>query len=131
MRAAREILEGEDHRPRLIGVTVLTSLSEMGLQELGVSRDLESQVDHLARLAHTCGLDGVVCSAQETPRLRQSFGREFCLVTQGFVHVGPRAMIKHGSSHQRMRSQMDRIIWSLVGPYCSRVSRGCRCPYRR
>lgn len=83
MRAAREILEGENHRPRLIGVTVLTSLSEMGLQELGVSRDLESQVDHLARLTHTCGLDGVVCSAQETRRLRQSLGGEFCLVTPG------------------------------------------------
>ena len=83
MRAAREILEGENHRPRLIGVTVLTSLSETGLQELGVSHDLESQVDHLARLAHTCGLDGVVCSAQETQRLRQSLGGGFCLVTPG------------------------------------------------
>ena len=83
MRAARDILEGENHRPRLIGVTVLTSLSETSLQELGVSRDLESQVDHLARLAHTCGLDGIVCSAQETQRLRQSLGGEFCLVTPG------------------------------------------------
>lgn len=83
MRAAREILEGEAHRPLLIGVTVLTSMSEGGLQELSVSRDLESQVDHLAGLARASGLDGVVCSAQETQRLRQSFGAEFCLVTPG------------------------------------------------
>ena len=83
MRAAREILEGESHRPLLIGVTVLTSMSGSGLQELGVSRDLESQVDHLAGLANASGLDGVVCSAQETQRLRQSLGTDFCLVTPG------------------------------------------------
>jgi orotidine-5'-phosphate decarboxylase len=83
MRAAREILEGEAHRPLLIGVTVLTSMSGSDLQELGVSRDLESQVDHLAGLANASGLDGVVCSAQETQRLRQSHGAGFCLVTPG------------------------------------------------
>ncbi|MEL0322692.1 MAG: orotidine-5'-phosphate decarboxylase [Gammaproteobacteria bacterium] len=83
MRAAREILEGEAHRPLLIGVTVLTSMSGSDLQELGVSRDLESQVDHLAGLANASGLDGVVCSAQETQRLRQSLGSDFCLVTPG------------------------------------------------
>jgi orotidine-5'-phosphate decarboxylase len=83
MRAAREILEGEPHRPLLIGVTVLTSMSESGLQEVGVSRDVASQVDHLAGLAHAIGLDGVVCSAQETQRLRESFGANFCLVTPG------------------------------------------------
>ena len=83
MRAAREILEGEAHRPLLIGVTVLTSMSGSDLQELGVSRDLESQVDHLAGLANASGLDGVVCSARETQRLRQSLGTDFCLVTPG------------------------------------------------
>ncbi len=83
MRAAREILEGEAHRPLLIGVTVLTSMSGSDLQELGVSCDLESQVDHLAGLANASGLDGVVCSAQETQRLRQSLGTDFCLVTPG------------------------------------------------
>lgn len=83
MRAAREILEGESHRPLLIGVTVLTSMSAVGLQELGVRCDIESQVDHLAGLAHNAGLDGVVCSAQEAQRLRNSFGNDFCLVTPG------------------------------------------------
>jgi len=83
MRAAREILEGEVHRPKLIGVTVLTSMSADGLNELGVNRDLESQVDHLALLANSCGLDGVVCSAQEAKRLRQKIGPEFSLVTPG------------------------------------------------
>jgi orotidine-5'-phosphate decarboxylase len=110
MRAAREILEGEAHRPLLIGVTVLTSMSGSDLQELGVSRDLESQVDHLAGLANASGLDGVVCSAQETQRLRQSLGTDFCLVTPGIRPswaaaddqnriVTPKAAVANGSDY--------------------------------
>lgn len=83
MRAAREILEGESHRPLLIGVTVLTSMSEAGHRELGTIRELGSQVDYLAGLARDSGLDGVVCSAQEVRGLRQSLGANFCLVTPG------------------------------------------------
>ena len=83
MRAAREILEGESHRPLLIGVTVLTSMSETGHQELGSIRELGSQVDYLAGLARDSGLDGVVCSAQEVRRLRQLLGPNFYLVTPG------------------------------------------------
>ena len=81
--AVREMLEGESHRPLLIGVTVLTSMSLGGLRQLGIERDLESHVDYLARLAHVAGLDGVVCSGKETHRLRQSIGKDFCLVTPG------------------------------------------------
>lgn len=81
--AVREMLEGEAHRPLLIGVTVLTSMSSAGLRQLGIARDLESHVDYLARLAHVAGLDGVVCSGEETLRLRQSIGKDFCLVTPG------------------------------------------------
>ena len=110
MLAAREILEGEAHRPLLIGVTVLTSLSESGLQELAVSRNLESQVDHLAGLAYASGLDGVVCSAKETQRLRESFCSDFCLVTPGIRPswsaaddqtriVTPRDAIANGSDY--------------------------------
>ncbi|MBH96413.1 MAG: orotidine-5'-phosphate decarboxylase [Gammaproteobacteria bacterium] len=81
--AVREMLEGEAHRPLLIGVTVLTSMSSAGLRQLGIARDLESHVAYLARLAHVAGLDGVVCSGEETRRLRQSIGKDFCLVTPG------------------------------------------------
>ena len=52
-------------------------MSQQDLQETGVERDLEVQVDHLARLAQQSGLDGVVCSAEETQRLRQSLGDRF------------------------------------------------------
>ena len=94
MRAAREILEGQPHRPLLIGVTVLTSMSQKDLRETGVEQDLEGRVDHLARLADQSGLDGVVCSAQETQRLRRSLGDHFCLVTREFGRVGRLVMTK-------------------------------------
>jgi orotidine-5'-phosphate decarboxylase len=71
-------------KPIVIGVTLLTSLSELALnEELRVSDDVERYVGHLARLAQSSGLDGVVCSAQEAARLRALCGPEFILVTPG------------------------------------------------
>ena len=110
MLAVREMLEGETHRPLLIGVTVLTSMSLAGLRQLGIERDLESQVDYLAGLAYGAGLDGVVCSGQETQRLRQSIDKDFCLVTPGIRPtwannndqtriVTPAQAIAHGSDY--------------------------------
>jgi orotidine-5'-phosphate decarboxylase len=83
MQAAREAVDKSARRPLLIGVTVLTSHSADDLQEIGLGRDTTSQVLRLAHLAKQCGLDGVVCSAQEAPRLRQDIGSDFCLVTPG------------------------------------------------
>ena len=83
MEAARAVLDGESHRPLLIGVTVLTSMDAATLQTLGVERSLEDQVEALAVLAQSSGLDGVVCSAQEARRLRDTCGADFALVTPG------------------------------------------------
>ena len=83
MEAARAVLDGESHRPLLIGVTVLTSMDAATLQTLGVERSLEDQVEALAVLAQSSGLDGVVCSAQEAQRLRETCGTDFALVTPG------------------------------------------------
>ena len=74
------MLEGETHRPLLIGVTVLTSMSLAGLRQLGIERDLESHVDYLAGLAHGAGRWGRL-PGQEIQRLRQSIDKDFCLVT--------------------------------------------------
>jgi orotidine-5'-phosphate decarboxylase len=70
-------------RPLLIAVTVLTSMENPDLQNLGVTRSLEDQVLYLTRLSQRCGLDGVVCSAREAATLRQQLGDKFCLVTPG------------------------------------------------
>ncbi|HUW49687.1 MAG TPA: orotidine-5'-phosphate decarboxylase [Sulfuricella sp.] len=84
MEAAREALEGATgRRPRLIAVTVLTSMGREDLNELGIAGELRETVLRLARLAQASGLDGVVCSAQEASSLRQELGTDFCLVTPG------------------------------------------------
>ncbi|HQT82145.1 MAG: orotidine 5'-phosphate decarboxylase [Ferrovum sp. 37-45-19] len=70
-------------RPKLIAVTVLTSLSQEDLLQLGMKESLEQQVLRLATLTQRSGLDGVVCSAREASLLRAQLGREFLLVTPG------------------------------------------------
>ncbi|HSS46504.1 MAG TPA: orotidine-5'-phosphate decarboxylase [Burkholderiales bacterium] len=81
--AAREALQEFKQRPRLVAVTMLTSMKSEELGEIGVSGKLNEAVLRLAELAHDSDLDGVVCSAQEAPDLRKQFGRKFCLVTPG------------------------------------------------
>jgi orotidine-5'-phosphate decarboxylase len=83
MRAAREAIEGVARPPLLIAVTILTSLADADLKPIGFSGSVEDNVERLARLARACGLDGVVCSAQEAPRLRKAAGAGFTLVTPG------------------------------------------------
>lgn len=70
-------------RPKLIAVTVLTSMEQTDLTELGISLTPAEQVIKLATLTATAGLDGVVCSAQEAELLKKQFGPAFQLVTPG------------------------------------------------
>ena len=83
MQAAREALSGVDRGPKLIAVTVLTSLGVEELRELGHAEAPQVLAERLARLAAASGMDGVVCSAQEAPALRRACGAAFCLVTPG------------------------------------------------
>lgn len=84
MRAAREILKPYgDKAPLLIAVTVLTSMSEEDLVDLGIEKSPQEQVKFLAGLADKAGMDGVVCSAQEAAMLKQAYGENFKLVTPG------------------------------------------------
>ena len=88
MEAAVESLQRCDHRPLLIGVTVLTSMTNADLLELGYVETTDQRVQRLAALAADCGLDGVVCSALEAEALRGARGEEFCLVTPGIRLAG-------------------------------------------
>lgn len=89
MRAAVDAASDEAHRlgievPVIIGVTVLTSISEEVLQhELSVPILLENQVTHLAQLAQNSGLDGVVSSPREIIPVKAACGPEFLVVTPG------------------------------------------------
>ena len=83
MQAAMEGVSKSKHTPYLIAVTVLTSMNQTSLSEIGIDTSIEDQVLKLAKLTQTSGLDGVVCSAQEAQILRKQLGKEFCLVTPG------------------------------------------------
>ena len=87
MEAACEVLDGVAHRPKLIAVTVLTSMGREDLNELGISGEPQETVLRLASLAQASRLDGVVCSAQEAALLRREMGADFCLVTPGIRPV--------------------------------------------
>ena len=85
MAAAREAIEQANlkSKPKLVAVTVLTSMTEPELKEIGVPANLDDQVLHLAKLSKECGLDGVVCSAREAELLRREIRQSFLLVTPG------------------------------------------------
>jgi orotidine-5'-phosphate decarboxylase len=70
-------------RPLVIGVTVLTSMTDAALREINVSKPMLEQVVHLARLAKASGLDGVVASPHETRAIRDACGADFQIVTPG------------------------------------------------
>jgi len=83
MQAASEAVKSSATKPLLIAVTVLTSMNQASLANIGIQTPLADHVLNLARLTQTAGLAGVVCSAQEAPLLRTHLGSEFCLVTPG------------------------------------------------
>ncbi|HSW82644.1 MAG TPA: orotidine-5'-phosphate decarboxylase [Usitatibacter sp.] len=83
MRAAREAVDSVARPPMLVAVTVLTSLADADLERVGFAGSVMDNVERLARLARTCGLDGAVCSAQEAAMVRKATGEDFTLVTPG------------------------------------------------
>jgi orotidine-5'-phosphate decarboxylase len=83
MTAAREALNSFPRRPLLIAVTVLTSLDDQALRELGIAEGAAQHAQRLARLASDCGLDGVVCSAWEAGAIKTAHGAGFLAVTPG------------------------------------------------
>jgi orotidine-5'-phosphate decarboxylase len=95
---------------RLIAVTLLTSLGQEDLDEIGLNGNPGETVQRLALLAHDCGLDGVVCSALEARQLRNRISDAFCLVTPGIRPADtaaneqkrvatPREAIENGSDY--------------------------------
>lgn len=111
MEEAKKILEpyGKD-APLLIAVTVLTSMEDLDLLQIGINASPMEQVLRLAHLAQRAGLDGVVCSPQEVEILRNACGEDFKLVTPGIRPIGtdfgdqrrvmtPTAAIRAGSDY--------------------------------
>jgi orotidine-5'-phosphate decarboxylase len=110
MEAARDAIASSASAPKLIAVTVLTSMAQEDLAGIGITATPAEMVLRLATLAKDCGLDGVVCSAQEAVLLRQHCGSNFCLVTPGIRPADvasddqsrimtPAAALQNGSSY--------------------------------
>jgi len=110
LEAAREAIAGSARQPKLIAVTLLTSMAQDDLAGIGINATPAEVVLRLATLARDSGLDGVVCSAHEAALLRKQFGTDFCLVTPGIRPVQanlddqsrvmtPQAALRAGASY--------------------------------
>ena len=88
MRAAVEAVADLADPPKLLAVTVLTSMDEAQLRSTGVEDSPRDQVLRLGRLANDCGMDGLICSGQELAGLRQEIGSEPILVVPGIRPAG-------------------------------------------
>tara|TARA_R110001592_G_scaffold175466_3_gene414657 strand:+ start:2648 stop:3379 length:732 start_codon:yes stop_codon:yes gene_type:complete len=104
MEACVNKLASYSSAPLLIGVTVLTSMLEEDLHELGIPSSPLEHVSGLAKLAKESGLDGVVCSAHEAALLKSQLGREFKLVTPGI-----RPSFSVAGDQQRIMTPKDAL----------------------
>lgn len=120
MTAAAEAVASVNQPPLLIAVTVLTSMNQAQMRDIGVEAPISEQVLRFATLTKKSGLDGVVCSAQESGILRSALGSEFALVTPGIRPLGsshddqsrivtPRQAIKDGSSYLVIGRPITRV----------------------
>ncbi len=92
MKAAKKAIEESAHpQTKLVAVTVLTSMDKQQLNDIVDDVTPDQQVMKLATLTRNAGLDGIVCSAQESMALRQVFDDDFLLVTPGIRPVGSEA----------------------------------------
>ena len=82
MEKAKEAIESYREPPLLIGVTILTSLSNDDVKEMGLM-NISDSILSLTNLAKESGLDGVVCSPREVPIIKDNFGKDFIAVTPG------------------------------------------------
>jgi orotidine-5'-phosphate decarboxylase len=83
LSAKKAIEESINEKPLLVGVTILTSMSESSFKEQGLKLDIENQVTKLAKLALKSGLNGVVCSPHEAKKVKDICGEEFLTVVPG------------------------------------------------
>jgi orotidine-5'-phosphate decarboxylase len=114
MRAARAAADEEAARmsrtaPLVIAVTMLTSLSDAALPEIGVSGRMGAQVERLSRLAQASGLDGVVASPQEIEIIRRKCGSSFVIVTPGIRDAATDGARRGRDDQRRTMTAADAI----------------------
>jgi len=119
MRAGAEAIAkagSRGTRPKLIGVTILTSLDREALRQVGIGGAPASRVVSLARLAKRAGLDGVVASPQEVRQIRRACGRDFLIVVPGVrpatASAGVRAddQARVATPYEAIRAGADYLV---------------------
>ena len=111
MEAAADAVAKRGNKTQLIAVTVLTSMDQNDLSELGINETPADRVMRLATLAESSGMDGVVCSAQEATQLSRQFGRDFSLVTPGIRLPDDKAGDQRRVVTLGMRSTVVQRTW--------------------
>jgi orotidine-5'-phosphate decarboxylase len=107
---ARRAIDESAHKPLLTSVTVLTSMNEDDLKQIGITDGVEAQIKRLAKLSYESGLDGVVCSALEAQIIKDCTDAKFLTVTPGIRLTDssnddqsrimtPEAAIKNGADY--------------------------------
>lgn len=112
LQAAHRAVNDSKEKPLLLGVTVLTSLDESSIKEIGFQYELTDQVSVLAKLCKDQKLDGVICSPNEVLNLRKEFGKDFVLVCPGIRSQGSPSEDQRrvGSPSVAMENGADYII---------------------
>lgn len=106
MEAARNAVDQSEHQPKLIAVTVLTSMDDADLAGVNVSKGANDQALYLSGLAKAAGMDGVVCSAREAAAMREQNGEGFLLVTPGIRPAG-----SEQGDQKRIVTPADAFSW--------------------
>lgn len=109
LKEALSVVQGK--KIKLIGVTVLTSMINEDLSELGVARETKSQVILLAKLAKKIGLHGIVCSALEAQEVHQECGKDFKIITPGIrMNRGHDDQKRTATPKEAINSGADYIV---------------------
>ena len=107
---AEEAAEQRDDRSKLVAITVLTSMSQDSLTEIGINEPVADEAARLAKLGQDNGIDGIVCSPMEAEAMRKLLGPDALIVTPGVRPAGaalgdqarvatPAKAISRGASH--------------------------------
>ncbi len=114
LKLAKETLQNLHPASKLIAVTVLTSLNDDALQQMGIPVKSEALVLQLCKVSQNAGLDGVVCSAQEVQNIKNTLGKDFLAVCPGI-----RRATDDVNDQKRIVSPMQAIKngadWIVVG----------------
>lgn len=108
MKAAKAALKGIRNPPKLLGVTILTSLDEANFAQIGLTGPVESRVVALAKLAQSAGLDGIVASAKEASIVRAAVGKDMTIVVPGIRPAMPGSEAK-GDDQARVATPAGAI----------------------